>query len=206
MNISFFQSKNASLNYYTDSYFNYINASSIALFQDLLTFKNTYHPSWTFNTSNPDNRIIYNKNSIYELIIYKNIYTVIPLCIIDITALPKEYELIKSFICKYIIASHGNNPATLNLINTIGYKFIFYSPYSTFGNISNINNNQQSSITILQTQLQQPLYELKIKITFDQSGNLINGKNQNLQQTYLASSTQQPAPPSYNTMCSMVVI
>jgi hypothetical protein len=187
--MTFFQSNNATANYYTDSYFNYMSSSSISLFQDIINFKNTYHPNWIFSICNPDNRVICSKNSMYELIIYKNIYCVIPLCIIDMSQLLKEYELIKGFVCKNIIAAHGNNANTLNLINTIGYKFIFYSPYSTLGNM---NNNQSTQFTILQTRLQYPLYEQKLKIRLDNIGNLIDEKNK----------TQ----PTYTGISSMVVL
>jgi hypothetical protein len=200
--MSFFQSINPTSNFFTDSILSYIFPVSLNYFTDILAYKNIYYPNWNFNISSSDNRIIFSKSSLYELIWVRNIITVIPLCINDTTVYPKELDAIRQYVFKYIRTLYLDNntsnisnisntrntrntnptnniPLFLNSVlpitnyNLVNLISFKLAFYTPYNNVLNYNFEYQTNKTILGTQLTQAMYEAIYKIKTDQYGNLI---------------------------------
>lgn len=145
-------------NFYTDNYFNYILTSSLYThrnsFTDILSYVQTYIPNWNPVILNPNNRIVFNSNTMFELLFYKNIFIIIPLYVSNYSILEKDLFHIKQYCEKYILEDDKNN---INLITQINYKLYIYSTTTSHAKIKykHIVTNK----TIINTNLYTNMYE-----------------------------------------------
>lgn len=153
-----YQNTNILENFYTDNHFNYILTSSLYThrnsFTDILSYVQIYIPTWQPVTMNPNNRIIFNTSTMFELLLYKNILVVIPLYISNYSALENDLFHIKKYCEKYILADDNNNNI---LISNINYKFIIYSTTTAHNRIK--YNHSSTNKTILNTTLYTNMFE-----------------------------------------------
>jgi len=153
-----YQTSNILENFYTDNYFNYILTSSLYThrnsFIDILTYVQTYIPNWQPVTNDTNNRIVFNSNTMFELLFHKNIFIIIPLYISNYSALENDFFHIKQYCEKYILADNNNNHILISMIN---YKLIIYSTTTSHSRIKYklIATNK----TIINTTLYTNMYE-----------------------------------------------
>ena len=153
-----YQNTNILENFYSDNHFNYILTTSLYThrnsFTDILSYVQTYIPNWQPVTNNPNNRLIFNTSTMFELLFYKNIFIVIPMYISNYSALESDLFHIKKYCEKYILADDNNNPL---LIANINYKLIIYSTTTAHSNIK--YNTSITNKTIINTTLYTNMFE-----------------------------------------------
>jgi hypothetical protein len=152
-----FQSSNILENFYTDGIFSYIMTPSIAnmphQFQSIITFCNTYIPSWKPTYKDPRNRLIYNNEFLFELLFYKNLILVIPLYISSTgSKFDSSIAHIKSYCHKLTNIEDGLD---VSLAKLLDYKFIFYSPIMIPGHY----NIFKTMKTVIKTELHMEMYQ-----------------------------------------------
>ena len=179
-----YQSNNILENFYVDNHFNYIFTSSLYThrnaFTDIISYVQTHIPNWQpiVNDSNDfNNRIIYNSNTMFELLFYKNIFIIIPLYISNYSELENDFFHIKQYCEKYILAENKNNHTLISMIN---YKLIIYSTTTSHSRIKYkaIATNKTIINTTLYTNMYEsfifPLPELILSINQNQNIQTVN--------------------------------
>ena len=76
-----FQNTKVLENYYSDGIYDCILNTSINQFQFISTYRNQYLPHWQPNLKNSKNKLIFNSSVMFEINIYKNIITLMPIYI-----------------------------------------------------------------------------------------------------------------------------
>jgi hypothetical protein len=158
-----YQSTNILENLYTDNTFTYIFTTSLINmnyhFQSIITYCNTYIPSWKPNYNNPNNRIAYNTDAMFELIFYKNLILAIPLYLSSNNStaimIEKTISHLKNYIARLCLAEDGIDN---NLMTTIDYKLIYYSPIALQSN-NCLLNLFKTKKTIIHTDLYTDLFQ-----------------------------------------------
>jgi hypothetical protein len=157
-----YQSSNILDNFYTDGTFTYIYTTTLTNminnFQSIITYCNTYIPSWKPSYNNPGNRIAYNSDAMFELIFYKNLILIIPLYL-SCNSIPIMIEKNIVHLRNYITRLCLEEDLLDNtLITTINYKLIFYSPIAMLSSNYPINLFKTKK-TIIHTDLYTDLFQ-----------------------------------------------
>ena len=129
-----YQSSNILENLYTDGLYTYITTPTVCnmqyQFQSIITYCNSYIPTWKPCYNDPRNRLAFNPDYMFEIIFYKNLILVIPLYISSHPSpsshpsLPGALEHIKSYCSKLTSAEDGLDSGLTRLLD---YKIIFYT-------------------------------------------------------------------------------
>jgi hypothetical protein len=149
-----FQNNNILANFYTDSHFSYILNSSIVLFPSIVDYCKNNIPQWIPNNSHLQNKIAFKHDSIFEIIYYKNIITLVPLYIGTYLTLDYDLIKIKTYLDNYIKTEANNNEKLLKALNT---KLYVYTP-SGMSTIFQINTTLTST-SIINNKLVYSMYE-----------------------------------------------
>ena len=151
-----FQTSNILENLYTDGIMSYITTPTIAniphQFHSIITYCNTYIPTWKPSYNDPRNCLAYNNEIMFELIFYKNLILAIPLYISNQSKFESAITHIKTYCDKLTRTEDG-----LDIARLIDYKFIFYSPNMIVGQC-NIFKTRRN---IINSELYTEMYQSK---------------------------------------------
>ena len=157
-----FQNTNILDNFYNDGNFNYVLSSTINAFPDIVAYIIQTQPNYCPTYTNPDNRLLYNTNNLYEINFHKNIITLFPVIITNHQTFQLELEHIKKYLETFCITHENKNDRLLSFIQ---YKLFIYSPYSlstsslSAGSTSLNFNMYKTPQTILNIKLIEPMFE-----------------------------------------------
>jgi hypothetical protein len=156
-----FQNTNILENYYSDGIYDCILNTSINQFQFISAYRNQYLPNWQPNLKNSKNKLIFNSRVMFEINIYKNIITLMPIYINHYDSLEQDIYRIKSYIENYIRTKEKNNQQLLEALNTKLYVYIpVVSANLSYFNITMFPfNNVKKNISILNNPLVCEMYE-----------------------------------------------
>ena len=152
-----FQTINILDNFYNDGNFNYVLSSSINLFPDIVSYIVQSQPTYCPTYTNPDNKLLYNANNLYEINFNKNIITLFPVIITNHQVFQLELQHIKKYLETFCMTQENKNERLLNFIQ---YKLFVYSPYSLSASSTTINFNMyKTPQTVLNIKLTEPMFE-----------------------------------------------
>ena len=157
-----FQNINILDNFYNDGNFNYVLSSTINLFPDIVSYVIQQQPAYCPTYTNPDNKLLYNANNLYELNFNKNIITLVPVVITNHQTFQLEIQHIRTYLETVCMTQENKNERLLSFIQ---YKLFIYSPYSlssssiSLGSTNLSFNMYKTPQTILNVKLTEPMFE-----------------------------------------------